>query len=189
MKLIVGLGNPGPEYAQTRHNAGFMVVDRLIQRCALETGRSQFHALAAEGFIAGEKCLVLKPTTFMNRSGLSAGEALAFYKLDPASDLLVISDDIALPVGSLRLRPDGGAGGHNGLKDIQRAVGGPNYARLRIGIDPPAPQRQVDYVLGRFTDEQFDRLTPALMTACDVIGCWVKDGPEAAMNKYNGSPA
>lgn len=185
MKLIVGLGNPGAEYERTRHNAGFLVIDRLVQRHPLGTAKTKFHALAWEGDIAGQRCLLLEPITYMNRSGLSVGEAMAFYKL-PASDLLVIVDDIALPCGKIRLRPDGGPGGHNGLTDIQRVVGGPAYPRLRVGIDPPGPIPQRDYVLGRFTSEQWDQMQIALLTAVDAVECWISQGIQKAMNRYNG---
>jgi len=185
MKLIVGLGNPGPEYARTRHNAGFLAIDRIAARCNIHGDKAKFHGLALDGRIAGEKCLLLKPMTYMNKSGLCVGEALTFYKLDPAADLLVLVDDIALPTGSIRLRASGGAGGHNGLKDIQRIVGNNNYPRLRIGIDPPGRVPQIDYVLGRFSEDQMTELLPALDKSCDAVECWLNEGLDKAMSLYN----
>lgn len=189
MKLIIGLGNPGKEYTLTRHNAGFMVIDRLAQRAGWsDAPRARFHAVMREGHIAGERCILLQPQTYMNRSGLSVGETVAFYKIDPAVDLMIVVDDVALPVGRIRLRPDGGPGGHNGLKDIQRALGGDQYPRLRIGIDPPGRVPQVDYVLQRFSVEQLDKLQPALDLACDAIECWIKQGITQAMTRHNAPP-
>ncbi len=192
MKLIVGLGNPGPEYAKTRHNAGFMAVDRLAQRHGFAGPKSKFHAGVLEGAIGvgGDlhRVLLMQPTTYMNRSGLAVGEARAFYKLEPA-DILVLVDEAALPLGSIRLRASGSPGGHNGLKDLERALGTRDYPRLRIGIDPP-PGRvpQADYVLGKFTADQLDALDPALTRACDAVETWLAEGIDAAMNRYNTKP-
>ncbi len=187
MKLIVGLGNPGSEYENTRHNAGFMVLDELARRHAGgAVARGRFHAATLECMIGHEKVLLAKPTTFMNRSGLTVGEALRFYKLEPAEDMLVIVDDINLPLGALRLRPKGGDGGHNGLADIARAASGDAYARLRLGVDSkPQGTSQVGYVLGRFTQEQSDALQPGLKAAADAAECWVKSGISEAMNRFN----
>lgn len=187
MKLIVGLGNPGAEYEGTRHNAGFMAADRLIGRCAGgEPVRAKFHAGAVEGRLpGGGKALFLKPTTYMNRSGLSVGEAVRFFKLEPEADLLVLVDDVALPVGAIRLRASGGDGGHNGLADIARALGGADFARLRIGIGDPGPVPQRDYVLRRFSAEQMHDLDPALDRAADAAEIWATEGVEAAMNQFN----
>jgi PTH1 family peptidyl-tRNA hydrolase len=187
VKLIIGLGNPGPEYAKTRHNAGFMAIDRLAARWApSEVAKSRFGGLALECAIKGHKALLLKPLTYMNRSGQSVAQALAFYKCDAATDLLVLVDDVALPTGSIRLRPAGSAGGHNGLSDIQRALGADTYPRLRIGIDAKPPVMALhDYVLGRFTDEQFTALAPALEKTCDACEVFIANGLDAAMNKFN----
>lgn len=187
MKLIVGLGNPGLEYEKTRHNAGFLVIDRLAARRAPGAiPRARFHAMALETDLprAG-KTLLLKPTTYMNRSGLSVGDAVRFYKLDPACDLLVVVDDTALPAGALRIRQTGGAGGHNGLADIERALGGPGWTRLRIGVGAPGPARQRDYVLGRFSPEQWADMDPALDAAADAAETWAAEGATAAMNRFN----
>jgi PTH1 family peptidyl-tRNA hydrolase len=187
VKLIVGLGNPGAEYARTRHNAGFMVVDRLADRHASgSSARQKFHALSVEAPVAGVgKVLLMKPMTYMNRSGLAVGEAVRFFKLDPAEDLLVVVDEVALPAGSLRLRGSGSAGGHNGLADIERALGTRGYARLRVGVDAPGGVPQADYVLGRFSPEQWDRVEPALERAGDCAEAWLSEGVVSAMNKFN----
>lgn len=187
MKLIVGLGNPGLEYARTRHNAGFMVLARLEARHNLLAGgrpKSRFHASVSEGPIAGQRCVLMQPMTYMNRSGLSVGEAVAFYKL-PLEDVLIVVDDIALPTGRLRLRADGSAGGHNGLIDIERALGSKTYPRLRIGIDAPGRVPQADYVLSAFTGEQTQALLPAIDRACDTIECWITNGIDEAMTRFN----
>jgi PTH1 family peptidyl-tRNA hydrolase len=201
MKLIVGLGNPGPEYEGTRHNAGFMVVDRLMSLCALgESAKVRFKSLSVEvrlpapssdgsvprdPYGGGVKCLLLKPITFMNLSGRAVSEALRFYKLDVSEDLLVVTDDVALPAGALRMRAKGGAGGHNGLSDIERLLGTQRYARLRVGVDPPGVVPQVDYVLGRFSPEQRVAMEAALPLAAAACAEWANRGVTSAMNAYN----
>lgn len=185
MKLIVGLGNPGREYVHTRHNAGFMVLERLAVRHGLSGAKTRFHAGVLEGTIADQRCMLMQPVTYMNRSGLAVGEAAAFYKLAP-QDVLVVVDDVALPIGRLRLRGEGSAGGHNGLIDIERALGTARYPRLRIGIDtPPGRMAQKDYVLGRFTESQRDELEPVLDRACDCIESWLRDGLDKTMSLFN----
>jgi PTH1 family peptidyl-tRNA hydrolase len=191
MKLIVGLGNPGSKYDKTRHNAGFMVVDRLAEKHGGGApARARFNALCTEVKVGGEAALLLKPTTYMNLSGRSVAEAVGFYKLVPSRDLLVVVDDVAIPSGTIRIRPSGGAGGHNGLTDIQRALGSDAYPRLRVGIDAsPEFMDQADYVLGRFTDEQWTLVKPALDKAADACEVFIKDGLDAAMNRFNAPPA
>lgn len=184
MKLIVGLGNPGTQYANTRHNAGFMAIDRLATRHGLSGARVKFHAGVLEGPVVGEKCILMQPTTFMNRSGLAIAEAIRFYKLE-LSDLMVLVDEVALPLGRIRMRPSGSAGGHNGLIDIEQKLSTREYPRLRLGIDPPGRIPQTDYVLGRFTAEQRDQLEPALDRVADAIECWIQEGIEKAMSLYN----
>ncbi len=187
MKLIVGLGNPDKRYEHTRHNAGFMVVDRLRTRHApSERPRARFAADTIEARIAADRCLLLKPMTYMNRSGQSVRQAVAFYKIDPADDLLVVCDDLALPVGHIRLRARGGTGGHNGLADISRALGSDTYCRLRVGIGAKPPHMdQADYVLSRFTPEETPDLERALDTAADAAEVFIADGITAAMNRFN----
>jgi PTH1 family peptidyl-tRNA hydrolase len=197
MKLIVGLGNPGSQYTKTRHNAGFMVIDRLMERHAVgEVPKSRFNAVAVEAMVGekgskGEKCLLLKPTTYMNRSGQSVAEAMGFYKLNAAGEVLVIVDDLYLPVGTIRLKPSGGAGGHNGLSDIERALGGDTYPRLRIGVGMkpsggfPSMMNQADFVLSRFLDEEWADLDASVSRAADAVEVFATKGMAAAMNKFN----
>lgn len=187
VKLIVGLGNPGIEYERTRHNAGFLVVDELWRRHAAGApARGRFHSAVADATIAGQRCILMKPNTYMNRSGLAVGEALRFHKLDPASDLLVVVDDVALPIGMIRIRPSGGSGGHNGLADIERALGSDAYPRLRVGIDSgPGARGHPDFVLGRITDDEMQRLQPAIRLAADAAEEFIASGVNAAMNRFN----
>jgi PTH1 family peptidyl-tRNA hydrolase len=198
MKLIVGLGNPGPQYLGTRHNVGFDVLDAFAQRLGWISNRdlfallakNKFDGLAIDGLMklpAGqtEKVLLLKPMTFMNLSGRSVQAALAFYQLS-TTDLMVVLDDLALPAGKIRLRSGGSDGGHNGLKDIQRALGASNYPRLRLGIDAPPPRVPGrDYVLGRWSEEQRKRLDPAIDRAATALTVWIEKGIESAMSQFN----
>ncbi len=187
MRLIVGLGNPGSEYAKTRHNVGFMVIDRVVRRHGLTGRRTKFHAEVTVGSIAATSIMLIKPTTYMNRSGTSVSEVTRFYKIEP-HDLLVVMDDTALPLGRIRIRSEGGHGGHNGLGDIERALGTTVYPRLRVGVDRDDAIGQVDHVLGRFTAAEFERIEPALDNACDAVESWISDGIGQAMNRYNTSP-
>lgn len=190
MRVVVGLGNPGAEYARTRHNAGFMALDRLAARHApTAVARSRFGGVTIEAEIASEgrteRVLLLKPLTYMNLSGRSVSEAVRFYKIDPAKDVMVVVDDIAIPCGQIRIRISGSAGGHNGLADIERSLGTQDYARCRIGIDAPGRIAQRDYVLGRFTDEQWPTVDRSLNDAADAVELWVFQGANAAMNRFN----
>ncbi len=184
MKLIVGLGNPGSEYDQTRHNIGFMVADVLAGRFGTEIRRKKFGALTEEVTDGFNKLLLVKPQQYMNRSGRSVGEAAAFYKLDPA-DILVVTDDLALDVGRIRLRARGSAGGHNGLKDIIAALGTDAFARLRVGIGSRGTRRGADYVLSRFSADERAVIETTVKTAADAALCWAREGAEPAMTKYN----
>jgi len=194
MKLILGLGNPGSQYERTRHNAGFMAVDLFAQKHGAGNYRVAHESFLADVLLNGEKILLLKPQTYMNLAGRAAASALQFYKLSIA-DLLVVVDDIALPVGTVRLRATGTAGGHNGLRDIETALSGfaaqegrkaMDYARLRIGVDPPGIVPQKDYVLTAFTPEQKPKLEAALQAAVDAMGVWAGAGIVTAMNRFNG---
>ncbi|HYE63467.1 MAG TPA: aminoacyl-tRNA hydrolase [Phycisphaerales bacterium] len=195
MKLIVGLGNPGSQYTRTRHNAGFMVADRLCAKHGRgEPAKARFQAATTELSLGGEKVLVMKPTTFMNRSGQSISEAVRFFKVDAAKDLLVIVDDLYLPTGAVRLKPGGGAGGHNGLTSIQQLLGSDAYPRLRIGVGlqpsggKPPFMDQADFVLGRFTSEEEPLLEGALSKAEQAVEVFAGKGLEAAMNFANAGP-
>jgi PTH1 family peptidyl-tRNA hydrolase len=187
MKLIVGLGNPGTQYERTRHNAGFMALDGLARRHgAGAMPKARFHAVTLDASIGGEKVLLVKPTTFMNRSGQSVGEAVRFFKVDPGQDLLVVVDEVALPVGHIRLREQGSPGGHNGLADIDRALGGAAYPRLRIGVgQTPGGWVKADWVLSRFTDEEAGEVRSSIDLATDACEMVVKEGLSAAMNRFN----
>jgi peptidyl-tRNA hydrolase, PTH1 family len=200
MKIVVGLGNPGREYAGTRHNVGFDVVDELAVRLGWlgkpadfdRQARSRFDAMGIDGVMqtstGSEKLLLLKPQTYMNDSGRSVLGAMQFFQAKP-SDLLIVLDDLALPCGQIRLRGEGSSGGHNGLRDISRVFSGDDYARLRIGIDPTPPRVPGrDYVLQRFTDEQIARLKPALARAAGCALTWADKGLLAAMNQFNTKP-
>jgi PTH1 family peptidyl-tRNA hydrolase len=193
MKLVVGLGNPGVEYEKSRHNVGFVVLDRLARRHApAAIARSRFHGLMIDvqpSESADARLLLLKPMTYMNRSGTAIAEALRFYKMDPGSDLLVIVDDVALPCGTIRVRASGSAGGHNGLTDIEQRLGTDQYARLRIGIDSPTDIPQREYVLGRFRPDQLEAIEPALDRAVDAAICWATEGIKPAMNQFNQKAA
>lgn len=187
MKLVVGLGNPGGKYESTRHNVGFRVVDELARRHGIDMNRTRFSSLFGSGTIGSEQVILLKPGTFMNLSGRAVQEALAFYKLAPA-DLMVISDDLALPLGRLRLRKSGSAGGHNGLASIIQALGGDDFPRLRIGIEQVSGERMVGHVLGAFTRREEEIVGPALVRAADAVECWLAEGMDTAMNRYNKNP-
>jgi peptidyl-tRNA hydrolase, PTH1 family len=204
MKLIVGLGNPGREYVGTRHNIGFDVLDSLAQKLGWVGGPGEFDRLArgkfdgltldgtlhlASGPKGGgdEKLLLLKPATYMNLSGQAVQAAMAFYNLTP-SNIMIVLDDVALPCGRLRMRKDGSSGGHNGLKDIERALGTDQYPRMRIGIDaPPQFVPGKDYVLQPFSSEQRKALEPAIDRSAMALMTWLEKGVVAAMNAFNAS--
>jgi PTH1 family peptidyl-tRNA hydrolase len=188
MRLIVGLGNPGSKYANTRHNAGFMAVDRIAERHSLGDARTRANAAAIEGRIGAHRVILLKPMTYMNLSGQAVGQVLRFHKLEP-DQMLVLVDDTALPTGAIRLRPGGSSGGHNGLESIRQTLGGADYPRLRIGIGAPMIGQQkipqADYVLGAFTDAEIAQLRPALNRAADAVETWLDEGLDAAMTRFN----
>jgi len=197
MKLVVGLGNPGREYVHTRHNVGFEVVDRLAEKLGWikpgefdRVAKNKFDALVSDGAVgraAGdpERLVLLKPMTYMNLSGQSVQAAMAFYQLSP-SDIMIVLDDLALPSGKIRLRAGGSDGGHNGLRDIQRALGTNQYPRLRIGIDaPPPPVPGKQYVLGRVSTEQRKLIDPAINRAAGAILTWIDKGIALAMTAFN----
>jgi PTH1 family peptidyl-tRNA hydrolase len=187
VKIIIGLGNPGTEYAKTRHNVGFMAIDRLQQRWAPgEIARSRFSGLTVECAVKGVKTLLVKPLTYMNRSGQTVSQVVGFYKAEIASDLLVLVDEAAINCGSIKLRPSGSDGGHNGLADIQRALGTEAYPRLRIGIGPRPPMVVLhDFVLGRFSESDWPLVQASIEKTCDAVETFVAQGLDAAMNKFN----
>ena len=185
MKLIVGLGNPGKKYEKTRHNVGFETLNLVAQRCADATAKDKFDGRIAEVTIAGQRTLLLWPHTLMNRSGQSVWGAVDFYQLPPA-DLLVVCDDFNLPLGTLRFRSQGSAGGQKGLQDIIRRLGTQEFSRLRIGIGPvPDHWDAADFVLSRFATAERPEIDDAMMRAADGVEFWVADGIAASMNKFN----
>lgn len=188
MKLIAGLGNPGRRYEHTRHNAGFMVLDRLAQRERL-TWRNAWRTSASKTLWrrSGEDAMLVKPLSYMNRSG---GPVQFFLKKvgNPCDDMIVVYDDLDLDVGRLRVRPRGTAGGHNGMKSIIDAIGTDDFVRIRVGIGGSEPSGdRVSYVLAPFSSEERRSLDGALDRAIDAIGCVLDDGVEAAMNQFNGT--
>lgn len=187
-RIIAGLGNPGKEYAHTRHNVGFMVVDRLAEAHGLKFSRMMSRAVVALGEIAGAKVALAKPQTFMNLSGESIGPIAKFYKVPP-EDLLVVYDELDLPEGLLRMRPKGGAGGHNGMKSIIARVGSSDFPRLRVGLGrPPGRMDPAAYVLQDFTSAERAAMDEALDKAVTGIQRWLTDGIDGALN-YVNAPA
>lgn len=188
MKLIVGLGNPGRKYEQTRHNVGFMAAAKVAALISASPSRIKFEGEFAEGNVGGEKLLVLCPHTFMNASGQSVRKAVDFYKLE-IEDLLVICDDFNLAGGRIRIRKSGSAGGQNGLKDIIRHLDTDSFARLRIGIGTPPPQWSVtDYVLGKIEKHEQEAIETATTRAAQAAIEWATAGVSSAMNKFNADP-
>jgi peptidyl-tRNA hydrolase, PTH1 family len=185
--LIVGLGNPGREYRENRHNVGFMLVDHLAKRLGVTFSRVESKALVTKGEHQGKRIVLAKPQTYMNLSGQAVGALMRFYKV-PVENFLVAYDDVDLPLGTLRLRPDGGSAGQKGMKSIIERLGTQNFPRLRIGIDrPPGRMDAAAYVLQDFSNADKQMLLPTLDRAVDAALTFVMQGLEAAMNKYNGS--
>lgn len=186
--LIVGLGNPGREYRDTRHNIGFMLLDRLAVKLDARFSRLQSQALVAPCVYAGRRIILAKPQTFMNLSGRAVKGLVRFYKL-PLEALLVAYDDLDLPPGTLRLRPDGRSAGHRGMESIIEHLGTDSFPRLRLGIGrPPGRMEAREYVLQNFTDEEMRLVSETLNRAVEAVLTWVTDGLEAAMNRFNVSP-
>lgn len=185
MKVIVGLGNPGTKYAGTRHNVGFEVIDYLAAAPGCSPFREKFEALVAEVKEGGETVLLVKPLTYMNLSGRAVRAILDFYKV-PAADLLVVCDDINLPLGKLRVRAKGSHGGQNGLRNVQEQLGTDAYARLRIGIDPPSHDA-VDHVLSKFKPGERAAVDGAVADAAQAVLTFIRQGAEAAMNRFNAA--
>ena len=184
MKLIVGLGNPGPEYRNSRHNVGFNLIERLAQKWSIELTRKKHQAVFGSGQRRGTQVILLKPQTFMNLSGSSVAEAIAFYKVALIA-VLVIVDDMDLELGRIRIRPHGSAGGHNGLKDIIARLGDDRFGRLRVGIGTAAHGDAVGHVLGRFTPKEQELMDETLADALDAVECWITRGIDQAMTRYN----
>ena len=188
MKLVVGLGNPGSEYRDTRHNVGFLVVDEIARRWRLSDGwREKFEALHVKAAVGDEAVIAAKPLTFMNLSGQAVAGLAAFYKIDPA-DVLVVTDDVALPLGRLRARPEGGAGGHNGLKSIIQHLGTQAFPRVRVGVGRGDDRRDlVDHVLGRFEAGERETVSAAVLRAADAAEMFISEGIERVMSAFNAA--
>lgn len=186
--LIVGLGNPGDNYAKTRHNVGWRALDILAQELHAKVDRAKFRGLYGQATYEGQKLIFLKPQTFMNLSGLSVMDAARFYKLPPER-IIVLFDDISLPVGRLRIRPDGSAGGHNGIKSIIGAINSQSFPRVKIGVGAkPHPDYDLaDWVLSAFPPDEEKALQPALKRAADAALEIIKNGTYEAANRFNGS--
>ena len=186
MYLIVGLGNPGKEYENTRHNIGFDVIETLAAQEKIDILEKKHKGLVGKGYIDGEKVILAKPLTYMNLSGECVKEILDYYKIDAKTNLIVISDDISLPVGQIRVRKKGSAGGHNGLKNIIQHLGHDCFVRIKVGVgEKPAGWDLADYVLGRFSGPEQERMDEAAKAAADAVRCIILEGADAAMNRYN----
>jgi PTH1 family peptidyl-tRNA hydrolase len=185
MKLIVGLGNPGRKYEGTRHNVGFDVIAELVRRTGGGSGKTAFQGELHDVKFGDERALLLRPHTFMNLSGSSVVGARDFYKLTNA-DLLVVCDDLNLPVGKLRMRAKGSSGGQKGLEDCIRRLGGDEFARLRVGIgSPPEYMEGADYVLAKYSKGEREEMGIAVVKAAEAAEVWVREGVAATMNRYN----
>lgn len=184
--LIVGLGNPGLEYRSNRHNVGFMVIDRLANDLGVKLGKYQFKALTGSQIKEGKKWIIAKPQTFMNLSGTAVGSLIKFYKI-PLDHLLVIHDDIDLPMGTIRIRPKGGSAGQNGMNSIIGRLGTEDFPRMRVGIGRPSRQRTAaNYVLADFQKNEKIILDGLLDKCSEAVKTYVQSGLDAAMNRYNG---
>ena len=186
MYIIAGLGNPGKEYINTRHNVGFSVIDMISDKYNIPVIEKKMKALIGKGMINGQKVLLVKPQTYMNLSGESLREIIDYYKIDIGSEVIVIYDDIALPVGSLRIRPKGSAGGHNGIKNIILHLHSENFLRVRVGVGEKPPKMDLaDYVLGHFSPDEGKAEKEAFERAVAAVSMLIDDKLEEAMNQYN----
>ena len=187
MKLVVGLGNPGTEYRETRHNIGFLVIDELARRWNTAASREQFEALIVKTMFDGAPVMLAKPLTFMNLSGHAVSALAGYYKVEPA-DVLALTDDVALPLGRLRARREGGAGGHNGLRSLIEQLGTHAFPRLRIGVGRGDDRRDLaDHVLGRFEADERETVSAAVLRAADATEVVLRDGIERVMNAFNAA--
>lgn len=183
MYLIVGLGNPGKKYENTRHNMGFMVVDRLSEKAGVSVDRLKFRALTGECIIGGQKVMLMKPQTFMNLSGDAVREAASYFKLEP-SNIVVIYDDIDIPLGSLRIRKSGSAGTHNGMRSVVSLLGSDKFPRVRVGIGG-ASGDLIGHVIGKISKGEKEILDETIGHAADAVECLITDGVDLAMNRFN----
>lgn len=184
IRMIVGLGNPGSKYDGTRHNVGFDVVDAFCRQYGIELNKKKFGGIVGDGMVGDAKVLVVKPQQYMNLSGQVVATAAGFYRV-PIDNIIVVTDDMALDPGRIRLRANGSAGGHNGLSDIKNKLGSQNFARLRVGIGRNEYIIASDYVLGRPTASEREHIAGAAEDCKKALYCWVNEGVDVAMNKYN----
>jgi len=184
IKIIVGLGNPGNKYDQTRHNIGFNVINVLADSLKIKVKKKKFGALFGQENLSDKNLILLKPQSYMNLSGQTVATAVGFYKI-PLKNLLVILDDMALDVGTIRIRAKGSAGGHNGLADVIEKLGSKQFCRLRIGIGQSSNENAIDFVLDKPTKEQKQLLDKAINLACQAVTCWLQQGIDEAMNRFN----
>ena len=185
MHIIIGLGNPGQEYHRTRHNVGFDVIDVLSEKLNITLSKNAMHCLIGEGFVGGEKVILVKPQTYMNLSGQCVTELVSWYKA-PMENVMVIFDDIDLPLGKLRLRKDGSAGTHNGMRSIVGLLGYENFPRLRVGVGQKREGYELaDWVLGHYIGEEQETADKAFAAAADAIVDYIENGIESAMRQYN----
>ena len=185
MYLIAGLGNPGREYDKTRHNVGFTAIDYLAYSEGIKISKIKFKGIYGDGLIGGEKCVLLKPQTYMNLSGESVREAAEYFKIEP-NKIIIVYDDVDIEPGRVRIRPKGSAGGHNGMKSIIYQLSSDDFPRVRFGVGK-AEHSMVDHVLGRFSEEDGVKVSDAIRLLPDIVKCIIKNGVQDAMNKYNGN--
>ena len=185
MHLLVGLGNPGLKYQLTRHNAGFLVIDQIIQKHGIPLDKNNFHAIYGRGRIHGHDVLLAKPQTFMNLSGEAVAALVNFYKIS-LERILIISDDMDLPLGTIRLKQGGSSGGHKGLASIINLLGTNRISRLRIGIGKPQDTTVIDFVLTPFSESEQQLLQTVITTGGEAAVCFITQGPECAMQHFNG---
>ena len=186
MYLIAGLGNPGKQYENTKHNVGFLTIDVLAEKLGIRVSKIKHKALTGEGFIGGEKAILMKPLSYMNLSGGPIQEMSGYFKIDPETELIVIYDDIDLEPGQLRIRKKGSAGGHNGIKDIIRRLGTEKFIRIRVGVGAkPKDWDLADFVLGHFSDSDRKLVDEGINDAAEAVEMILSEGVDAAMNKYN----
>ena len=186
MFVIVGLGNPGKKYENTRHNAGFLAIDALAEKYGIRVEEKKHKALCGTGVIDGVKVLLVKPQTFMNLSGESVRAVLDFYKLDPEEEMIIIYDDISLAPGNIRIRKKGSAGGHNGIKSLIAHAGTQNFMRIKVGVgEKPSGWDLADYVLGHFTEEDVAKLKEVMPDIMDAAVLMMQGNADKAMNDYN----
>ena len=185
MYLIVGLGNPENEYANTRHNMGFCVVNEIAKKYNIELNKNKFNSLYGKGEIEGQKIILVKPQTYMNLSGEAVIEFVNFYKIEP-KNILLVYDDMDIEKGSIKIRKQGSSGSHNGMKSVIKMLQNENFPRIRIGISKPEkPEYNINYVIGKISEEEKEKLKPGIEKAVEAISIILKDGIDIAMNKFN----